>query len=50
LILMSADKAKELGVKPLARVVSYADAGVDPIEHEQRTLPVTPYKSSLWQV
>jgi len=32
LILMSAEKAKELGVKPLARVVSYADAGVDPID------------------
>lgn len=26
LVLMSADKAKELGLKPLARVVSYADA------------------------
>jgi acetyl-CoA C-acetyltransferase len=32
LILMSAEKAKELGVKPLAKVVSYADAGVDPID------------------
>ncbi|EKM59639.1 uncharacterized protein PHACADRAFT_250270 [Phanerochaete carnosa HHB-10118-sp] len=31
LILMSAEKAKELGVKPLAKVISYADAGVDPI-------------------
>ncbi len=30
LILMSADKAKELGVKPLARIVSSASAGVDP--------------------
>jgi acetyl-CoA C-acetyltransferase len=26
LVLMSADKAKELGLKPIARVVSYADA------------------------
>ena len=26
LILMSADKAKELGLKPLARIASYADA------------------------
>ncbi|EIW82381.1 peroxisomal 3-ketoacyl-CoA-thiolase [Coniophora puteana RWD-64-598 SS2] len=32
LILMSAAKAKELGVKPLAKVVSYADAGVEPID------------------
>ncbi len=29
-ILMSTDKAKELGVKPLARIVGYAVAGVDP--------------------
>jgi len=32
LILMSAEKAKELGIKPLARVISYADAGVEPID------------------
>ncbi|OBZ71964.1 Acetyl-CoA acetyltransferase B, mitochondrial [Grifola frondosa] len=31
-IVMSAEKAKELGVKPLARIVSYADAGVEPID------------------
>ena len=30
LVVMSADKARELGLKPLARVVSYASAGVDP--------------------
>jgi len=30
LILMSAEKAKELGVKPLAKIISYADAGVEP--------------------
>lgn len=30
LVLMSADKAKELGVKPLARLVSTANAGVAP--------------------
>ena len=30
LILMSAEKAKELGVKPLAKVVSYADAAQKP--------------------
>jgi acetyl-CoA C-acetyltransferase len=27
---MSADKAKELGIKPLCRIASYASAGVDP--------------------
>lgn len=30
LVVMSADKAKELGVKPLARIRAYASAGVDP--------------------
>ena len=30
LIVMSADKAKELGVKPLAKIVSYSSAGVSP--------------------
>lgn len=30
MIMMSADKAKELGMKPLARVVSSASGGVDP--------------------
>jgi acetyl-CoA C-acetyltransferase len=30
LIMMSADKAKESGIKPLARVVSSASGGVDP--------------------
>jgi len=29
-VLMSRDKAKELGVKPMARLVSYAAAGVEP--------------------
>ncbi|HJS33470.1 MAG TPA: acetyl-CoA C-acetyltransferase [Alphaproteobacteria bacterium] len=30
LVLMSADEAKKRGVKPLARIVSWATAGVDP--------------------
>lgn len=30
LILMSADKAKQLGIKPLAKIRSYASCGVDP--------------------
>lgn len=29
-IVMSADKAKELGIKPFAKIVSYASAGLDP--------------------
>ncbi|MCK5876144.1 MAG: acetyl-CoA C-acetyltransferase [Candidatus Marithrix sp.] len=29
-VVMSAKKAKELGLKPMARIVSYANAGVDP--------------------
>ncbi len=29
-VIMKAEKAEELGVKPLARIVSYAHAGVDP--------------------
>ena len=30
LVVMSADKAKELGVKPMARIISYSSAAVDP--------------------
>lgn len=30
LVLMSADKAKELGLKPMARIRAYASGGVDP--------------------
>ncbi|KAI7831948.1 thiolase, partial [Kickxella alabastrina] len=32
LLLMAADRASELGVKPLARIVSYADAATLPID------------------
>ncbi|KAF9006455.1 Thiolase, N-terminal domain-containing protein [Cyathus striatus] len=32
LILTSAEKAKELGLQPIAKVISWADAGVDPID------------------
>ncbi|KAL5527493.1 hypothetical protein ACEPAG_6284 [Sanghuangporus baumii] len=31
-ILMSAEKAKELGVKPLAKIISYADGALAPID------------------
>lgn len=41
LILMSAEKAKELGLTPLAKVVSWADAGTEPIDFpEAPTLAV----------
>ena len=30
LVVMSAQKAQELGIKPLAKLISYASAGVDP--------------------
>ncbi len=30
LVVMSAEKARELGIKPLAKLVGYASAGVDP--------------------
>ncbi len=29
-VVMSADKAKDLGIKPLARIIGYGTAGVDP--------------------
>ncbi|KAI9466721.1 peroxisomal 3-ketoacyl-CoA-thiolase [Lactarius psammicola] len=50
LILMSAEKAKELGVKPLAKIISYADAGIDPKlfpEAPTIALPVALEKAGL---
>lgn len=41
LVLMSADKAKKLGVKPLAKIVSYASAGVDPSIMGMGPVPAT---------
>lgn len=29
-VIMSAEKAKELGIQPMAKIISYASAGVDP--------------------
>jgi len=40
-VLMSEEKVKETGVKPLARIVSYADSEVDPID-----FCIAPAKSS----
>ncbi|KZT24439.1 acetyl-CoA acetyltransferase [Neolentinus lepideus HHB14362 ss-1] len=42
LILMSAEKAKELGVQPLAKILSYADAGVDPIDFPEAPVHAVP--------
>jgi acetyl-CoA C-acetyltransferase len=41
LVVMSADKAKELGLKPLARVRSYASGGVDPAYMGLGAVPAT---------
>jgi acetyl-CoA C-acetyltransferase len=40
-VVMSAAKARELGVTPLARIVSYASAGVDPQIMGMGPLPAT---------
>ncbi|SDF81913.1 acetyl-CoA acetyltransferases, partial [Sporolituus thermophilus DSM 23256] len=41
LVVMSADKAKELGIKPMARIRSYASAGVDPSIMGMGPVPAT---------
>jgi len=41
LILMSADKAQELGIKPMARIRSYASGGVDPSIMGMGPVPAT---------
>ncbi|MBP1763383.1 MAG: acetyl-CoA acetyltransferase [Firmicutes bacterium] len=40
-VIMSAEKAKELGVKPIARIVSYASAGVEPSIMGTGPIPAT---------
>jgi acetyl-CoA C-acetyltransferase len=40
-VVMSADKAKELGVKPLARIKGYASGGVDPAYMGLGPIPAT---------
>lgn len=50
LILMSAEKAKELGVKPIAKVISFADAAVEPKffpEAPTKALPLALSKANL---
>ena len=41
LVVMSADKAKELGIKPLAKIVSYGCGGVDPSVMGLGPIPAT---------
>ena len=41
LVLMSADKAKELDIKPMARIRSYASGGVDPSIMGMEPVPAT---------
>jgi acetyl-CoA C-acetyltransferase len=41
LVVMSADKAKELGVKPLARIIGYGSGGVDPSIMGMGPVPAT---------
>lgn len=40
-VLMSAEKAKELGLKPMAKIVSYASGGVDPSVMGLGPIPAT---------
>jgi len=49
-VLMSADKARELGVQPLARIVSYADAAQEPewfTTAPAKALPIALEKAGL---
>ncbi|WP_378956590.1 acetyl-CoA C-acetyltransferase [Pelosinus sp. sgz500959] len=41
LVLMSADKARELGIKPLARICAYGSGGVDPSIMGMGPVPAT---------
>lgn len=41
LVLMSADKAKELGIKPMAKIRSFASGGVDPSIMGMGPVPAT---------
>jgi len=41
LVIMSSDKAKELGIKPLARITAYGSGGVDPSIMGMGPVPAT---------
>ncbi|GGH07622.1 acetyl-CoA C-acyltransferase [Pedobacter zeae] len=50
LVLMSADKAKELGIKPLAKILSYADAQQAPewfTTAPSKAIPLALHKASI---
>ncbi|CAG8702026.1 6975_t:CDS:2, partial [Scutellospora calospora] len=50
LVLMTRSKAEELGIKPLARIISYGDAAVEPIDFPiapSHSLPVALKKARL---
>ena len=50
LVLMSLDKAKELGVKPIAKILSYADAAQEPewfTTAPAKALPIALSKSNM---
>lgn len=50
LVLMSAEKAKELGVKPLAKIIGYGDASCEPEKFTiapSKALPVALKKANL---
>lgn len=50
LVLMSREKAESLGVQPLARIVSYADAATAPIDFTiapSKALPIALQKAGL---
>jgi acetyl-CoA C-acetyltransferase len=51
LVLMSADEAKKRGIKPLARIVSWATAGVDPAIMGSGPIPASrlALKKAGWQ-
>jgi len=47
LVLMSAEKAKELGIKPMARIRSFASGGVDPSIMGMGPVPAS--RKALWK-
>ena len=46
LLLMTADRAKELGLKPFARFITFAAAGVDPDVMGVGPIKAVPKRSS----
>ena len=44
-VIMSRDKANELGLKPMGKMISWANGGVDPAVHGARADPGHPQGS-----